>query len=122
MTIIYRVQDKDGRGPWKPGLSRYWVEDRDDHQNLIPFYQQFPSALRGAITGMHVGCGCRTVEQLRRWFSPVEYGRLLMMGYRSVEMDVGRILGESDIQTLFERAMPLRIGVTPFDLYAQETA
>lgn len=28
---IYRVQDADGRGPFKPGFSRKWVIDRDDH-------------------------------------------------------------------------------------------
>lgn len=122
MTTIYRIQDADGRGPWKPGFSRFWVEDRADHDLLIPWYREFGRVDGNAIVGMAVGCGCRTPEQLRRWFIPTEYSRLVAYGYRAVQMDVGRILAESSIQCVFERAKRLNHDVQEFNLYAVEAA
>ncbi len=122
MITVYRVQDADGRGPWKPGFSHFWVEDRDDHDSLIPWYHEFGPVHRNAIVGMSMGCGCRTLEQLRRWFTPTEYARLRAYGYRAVQMDVGRILAESAIQCVFERAKPLRKDVAAVVLYEAETA
>ncbi|AVR89055.1 hypothetical protein [Thauera aromatica] len=116
-NIVYRIQDADGRGPWKLGFSRHWVEDRDDHDLLIPWYREFGRVDQRAIVGMHIGCGCRTEEQLRRWFTPTEYARLVEFGYRAVQMEVGRILAESNIQCVFERVRPLRWDVEPFALY-----
>ena len=117
MTTIYRVQDADGRGPWKPGFSQCWVEDRDDQNNLVPWMVEMGRVEKRAIYGMSVGCGCRTVEQLRRWFTPSEYRTLRRFGYQAVKMEVGRILGESKIQVVFERAKPLRSEVDPVELY-----
>lgn len=117
MNTVYRIQDAEGRGPWRPGFSKFWVEDRDDHDLLLPWYQQFGRVDQRVLSGMHMGCGCKTVEQLQRWFIPTEYRRLVAYGFQAVQMDVGRILGESDIQCVFERVLPLRLDVRPFDLY-----
>ena len=38
MPTVYRVQDADGRGPFKPGFSHQWVEERADHENLLPWF------------------------------------------------------------------------------------
>ena len=122
MSTVFRVQDRSGRGPWKPGFSHLWVEDRDDHDRLRPWYEEFGWVQRNAIAGMYVGCGCRHVDQLRRWFTRGEYEKLLAYGYTAVELSVGRILGESDIQVVFERARPLREAARAFNLYAAETA
>jgi len=78
---------------------------------------QFGNVLRRSIVGMSLGCGCRTLEQLRRWFTPTEYATLRRFGYCAVKMEAGRILAESDIQCVFERAKPLREGVEPVELY-----
>lgn len=118
MTEIVRIQDRAGRGPWKPGFSHRWVEDRPDHYALVPWYQEMGRVDRLAIAGMHIGCGCRTEEQLRRWFTLTEYERLVAFGYQAVRMQVGRILGSSETQVVFERARPLREAVAAFDLYA----
>lgn len=48
---------------------------------------------------------------------PNEYAKLRSFGYQSVKMEVGRILGQSNIQLVFERAKPLRVDVEPFELY-----
>lgn len=114
---VYRVQDKDGRGPWKPGFSHRWVETRPDHDNLLPWPFEFGRVDRKAISGMHLGCGCKTLDQLRRWFSETEYDALLGLGYCAVKMKVGRILGESETQCVFERAKPLKSDVKVIHLY-----
>lgn len=115
--IVYRIQDSDGRGPFRPGFSHWWVEERDDHKNLVPWFQEFG---RHAIppNNLHTGCGCRTLDQLRRWFTRIEYSRLLAYGFHAVEIGADSVLHESGIQLLFQRAKPLRIDVVPFDLYA----
>jgi hypothetical protein len=117
---IYRIQDKDGRGPWKPGFSHLWVESRLDHENLIPCFIEFRNVKNLSVYGMHLGCGCLTKEQLKRWFTKKEYAKLLGYGYQSVEMEVGRILGKSNIQCVFERSKPLNKDVFSFDLYPVE--
>lgn len=117
---VYRVQDVEGRGPWRPGFSRLWVRDRDDHDNLRTWVEQFGVGIiprTGWPFGKHFGCACRTLEQLRRWFTAEEYATLQAYGYQAVSMDVQRVLAESDIQLVFQRARPLRAGVEPVELY-----
>jgi len=118
--VVFRVQDADGRGPWKPGFSHRWVEDRPDHENLIPWFNEFGDVRERAIYGMVMGCGCRTLDQLRRWFTPSEYKTLLGFGYQAVKMQIGRVLAESDIQCVFECSKPLNQGCEVVQLYAPE--
>ena len=35
-NLVYRIQDNEGRGPWKPGFSSQWVIEREDLENLLP--------------------------------------------------------------------------------------
>ena len=117
--IIYRVQDAQGRGPWKPGFSAQWVEDRPDHDNLAPWYEEFENVLHRRTKGLVVGCGCKTKDQLKRWFTPGEYKTLTGKGYESVAMFVDEILAESDTQCVFEVADPLWVRAVPFSLYSK---
>lgn len=119
MTItIYRVQDASGRGPWRPGFSDQWVEARPDHGNLPPCYIEFGLVSEKALPWEYVGCGCgcRTLEQLRRWITASEYHTLLRHGYQAVAVKADRILGESSIQCVFATREPLKI-CTPVELY-----
>lgn len=106
MTYIYRVQDRDGRGPWKPGFSQKWVSYRPDHEVLLPVYIEMPGALNKRHPGFHVGVGCISLDQLRRWFHKDEYRTLMGYGYHCVR-HVGAFLGESETQCVFERHRPL---------------
>jgi len=117
MEVIYRIQDSVGRGPWRPGFSRRWVEDREDHDNLLPWMAEFGPVHKKILWGEHCGSGCRTLGQLRRWFTPSEYKTLLFYGYRAVRMEVNRVLAESDIQLFFGRAKPLSCDVIGVELY-----
>jgi hypothetical protein len=121
--IIYRVQDQDGRGPWKPGFSNTWVEDHDEEwlKSRPAWWQEFGMApMHKAVSGMVFGSGCVSVEQLRHWFSPTEYQKLKGFGYQAVKLEVGRILAQSGIQVVFERARPLQEGAEPIELYDEE--
>ena len=117
MTVIYRIQDRYGRGPWKPGFSRQWVEDREDLDNLAPMKVDINKVHLRNACGYAMGFGCKTTAELRRWITPGEYEKLKEFGYRAVRMKVDGILQEDDTQVLFERAFPLSHKVTVFKLY-----
>lgn len=121
-ALVFRVQDRDGRGPWKPGFSEKWIDDsRTDaeYEALKPGPLEFGDVARQAIYGMHLGYGCESLEQLRRWFTEQEYRTLRRHGYRAVKIEVGRILASSELQCVFERSKPLRKGVKRVNLYPQ---
>lgn len=120
-AVVFRVQDREGRGPWKPGFSDRWVEDRTDEEfaALCPFPLGVMLSLRAAAGRRHMGYACETLDQLRRWFRPGEYQTLLRFGYRAVKLDVDNVLARSDSQCCFVRSRPLRVGGERFDLYPQ---
>lgn len=117
MTIVYRIQDSEGRGPFKPGFSQTWVQPRPDHENLQPWFIEFGRVDEKVLTGETSGSACRSLEQLRRWFSKREYRRLKKCGYRAVKMNVNRIIAESDIQCFVGRARPFAEEVETVKLY-----
>ena len=115
---VYRVQDAHGRGPWRPGFSHRWVEGREDHIVLKSWIEEFPDLRMIAAPSTHCGCGCETLEQLRRWFTESEYQTLLGLGYRCVRLDIDRILASGPTQCVFVRHRALRKGATVINLYA----
>lgn len=118
--IVFRVQDKDGRGPWRPGFAQKWSGSyREDLQNLKPWYIEFGPIHLGLLTWEHSGSGCASLEQLRRWFTPEEYRRLLDLGYKAVCMDADRVLAQSEIQCFFARSRPLNEDVAVVKLYEE---
>lgn len=111
MRTVYRVQDQDGRGPYKPGFSAIWCD------NFGPpppptWMQEFPGLLqRMNDSNAHYGAACRSVEQIRKWFTPTELARLHILGYRLVAMEADRILAESKNQIVFMRRKPLNTDI-----------
>ena len=116
--VVFRIQDKDGRGPWKPGFSKKWVEDREDHNNLLTWYVESGPVHTQVIFGAAAGSACKTIEQLRRWFVKSEYEKLLTFGYQSYMVPVDRIIAESEIQCFVERSLPFNsVDIEPINLY-----
>lgn len=119
MQAIYRVQNKKGRGPYIPGFSDMWSDpDRQDLTERPAFYTEFKSKQIRLLhearrKGLYVGCGFRTLEQLRRWFSDAELTRLKLFGFRPVKINVDHVLAESDRQLVFSRKKPLNKGTMP---------
>lgn len=118
-ATVYRVQDSEGRGPFRPGVSMQWVIGRHDLCNLQPSIVEFPFILQLRVNAIEqaYGCACVSKKQLRRWFIKREYQTLLALGYRAVEMQVYRIIAKSKIQCVFTRTKPLNRDVRFFDLY-----
>lgn len=109
---IYRVQDREGRGPYRPGLSKRWV---DQNECLPPpdWISEFgPAVLLKFRPHEYAGCGVRSLEQLGRWFSATEQPRLAALGFQLVAMHVDRILAESENQIVFARSLPLWKGAS----------
>jgi hypothetical protein len=115
--LIFRVQDHEGRAPWHPGFSKKWMQPRPDLKKLLPYYVEFGWVNRLVRPGMFPGCGCQTIEQLQRWFTPTEYKTLEGYGYTCVQMEVHRIIRASQIQCVFERRQPLNQNFLPVFLY-----
>lgn len=105
MTTVLRVQDRSGRGPYRPGTSQYWA---DDSAHVGPLREMVPMKCN---CGCHHGFGFADIGQLRRWFTDSELRRLHGRGYRVVEMTVDRVLAETDHQVLFCRRRPLRVEI-----------
>jgi hypothetical protein len=119
-TVIYRIQDNDGRGPWKPGFSHKWVVVRPDHDNLIPWYVEHEGIINELCNyaeGEYIGTGCLNTEQLKRWFTKNEYKWLLRYGYKAVEISDAEVIAESDIQCVFKRLKPLNLDIKKIRLY-----
>lgn len=115
MTIVYRVQDNEGRGPWRPGFSTMWLdEDIGDRAALPSTIEDFGKETieRLTSTGEHYGTACRSIDALRAWFTPTEIKRLDGFGFRLVEFRDARILIESEHQALIARSRPLSFGAT----------
>lgn len=117
--ILYRVQDKRGRGPFAPDLSKWWVKSRPDHENLLPWFLEF-KGFHPVLKKKEVafGVSCKTPTQLKRWFIRSEYEKLITLGFQSVKIDYSRILVSSDVQCVFARNKPLNQDVVPFRLYS----
>ncbi len=111
MSKVYRIQDHEGRGPFKPGLTKYWANTSKDE--LSPFYVEFSEI---PVSGLALRCGCTSVDQLKLWFTPHEYGRLLGFGYKCVIIENAKIHFESEIQCLFEKGSKPKV----IDLYCEE--
>lgn len=112
VQTVYRVQDAEGRGPYRPGFSHTWKDPEHDFRNPSIF-DDFPTFNpRRLPNGFAYGCAFRTIGHLTDWFSSRELGRLALMGYRVVQIDVENIIAESPRQVIVARRRPLRIGAT----------
>jgi len=109
--IVYRVQDKRGRGPFKPGMSHRWSDEdfAPGMESLLTWPEEFGFDLinRDGRPGEHFGSAVRDPMELSRWFSKTEQEKLHKLGYRPVALRVDRVLAESKDQLVFARQKPL---------------
>jgi len=116
-NVVFRVQDSDGRGPFRPGFSKYWVQEREDHNKLVPWFIEFGDVRKKLLIGEFCGSACLTKTQLKRWFTKNEYKKLKNFGYSAVEIQVDRIIDKSEIQCFIGRSRPLNEEVKKIKLY-----
>ena len=78
MTTVYRVQDQEGRGPFKPGFSDRWCEHRL-RPDMAPLLGKALEVHRRKMIKRnlrHWGYACKSLEQLGLWFNQTETDRL----------------------------------------------
>ncbi len=56
MSKIYRVQDPEGRGPWKPGFSQVWATTADEYATLLKHGYQCVSLAAEIIAMSDIQC------------------------------------------------------------------
>ena len=108
-SVVCRIQDAEGRGPYKPGFSHVWSE-RDS--GPLPIYLAFPKVMDDACKivkqrGGAVGCAFRSLEQAQAWFSPNEVLTLAKLGYSLVWIQPMQVLAENEDQLVFWSNLPL---------------
>lgn len=104
---VYRVQDKQGRGPWRPGFSRQWIEA--DGPPLPPaLHDDFGWDIYDRMSRFgHYGSACADVEDLRNWFTASERTKLANFGFRPVCILADEVLAESKHQLVIRCDRPL---------------
>lgn len=110
--MILRVQNKQGRGPWMPGLSSKWVDSFRTTQHPT-IYHERPDYLDHVANahkeGMHVGCAVRGRDGLLSWFSPMEIFRLYDLGFYIADASACDVLIETGTQMVIASQKPLRM-------------
>lgn len=119
MEVVYRIQDWQGRGPWKPGFSVRWSDSKypEEYSRLPTWMDEFGRVDKLVLPQEWSGTACSSVEQARLWFTPAEYSRLIYFKYKFVSMLVDRVLAMSDVQLYFARSKPLNVDFTVEALY-----
>lgn len=108
-ALVYRVQDRNGRGPFKPGMTDRWRDP--DGNDFPPVQAEFGLSWREEIPhGWHCGCAFRDVAKAGAWFSPWECDRLAALGYRLIALGGCQVLRESGHQMIVVRRRPFRAG------------
>lgn len=108
--LVCRVQDAEGRGPYRPGFSHVWSERET---GPVTAMEAFPEVLKTCHKlirehGGAVGCAFRNVEQAREWFTFNEILTLARYGYTLCWIQPDEILAENDEQCVIWTAKPLR--------------
>lgn len=114
MTEIFRVQDAEGRGPFRPGFSRMWIDESEAAPLLPTWMQEFGEDVFARLgrDGEHYGSAVRTLDGVTHWFNANERRKLAEFGFHVVSFRDARVLAESPNQLVFARRLPLNVGAT----------
>lgn len=108
--MIIRLQDKEGRGPWRPGFSKNWITDNNPFIGK-PIYEDFPDftkmVQKAHKEGLHIGCAVQK-EKVGIWFTNEELNKLYDLDFQWVNCEKCDILGESDTQVIITSVLPFK--------------
>lgn len=103
MGRLYRVQDVEGRGPYRPGFSRFW--SNPEGPIVLPWWEELKLSLRDAYKmiprDMFGGSAFQSLDQLTGWFLPDEREKLDAFGYYIVRFRPDKIIAETPTQVVF---------------------
>ena len=109
---IVRVQDPEGRGPYRPGFSDSWVSA--SRVTFFPpiFSELGPPRFKRIVDdahkrGLHIGCAV-SFRRLPEWFNQEERAKLMDLGFMLVSADDCEQLATTQTQRLIGSPNPLR--------------
>ena len=107
---LIRIQDKDGRGPWRPNFSKIWLDKAGPDLGL-PVYEDFENfnciIKKAHSQGKYLGCAMRE-ENLSLWFTKNEIRKLKKLGFDFVSCRNVEILAENKRQAIIASKLPLK--------------
>lgn len=108
--IYLRYQDKDGRGPFRPGFPAIWGDE--DGDSPIGVFEEFPqlASLLPSLheRKLHVGCACYGEQGINEYFTSSERERLAVLGYRLHRVPASSIILKGRDQVVFAWPRPLK--------------
>lgn len=106
---LVRMQDDEGRGPWRPGFSRVWMTDKTPKIGAPIFMDRRLLSVVGKAhaDGLHIGCAVR-LDKISLWFTPQDVERLSSLGFFLVDASRCKVLLETDQQALVGWRKPLK--------------
>lgn len=111
MIELFRVQDREGRGPYRPGFSEKWADYEAVDHYCPPYFVEMGWSLASIplrfTDGWHGGCAFASLDDLYRWFAPKERTNLDALGYRINRVRADRIIARTPTQVVFECRKPL---------------
>lgn len=108
MNVILRVQDSEGRGPYRPNFTKEWCEYNHELPSFLQEFPDLPSIVhKYHKRGLHLGTGVRGYDGLKKWFSDSELEKLRGFGFDVVEVKGCAIVCESANQLVFALNKPL---------------
>ena len=110
MSDLIRMQDADGRGPWKPGFSIVWTDPHGPQlpapvTSAIPNFRSFVMGLHRK--GLNIGCAVRQ-RNVSKWFTPAEVAKLAELGYHWHDASRCDVVWENEDQALIATRVNLR--------------
>jgi hypothetical protein len=106
---VIRVQDREGRGPYRPGFSKCW----SDPVGAVcpPWWDEIGETFHEAHSrfagNYHWGCGFISFDQLEAWFSRRELRKLDSLGFGLVTLQPNIVIAETPRQIVFGVREPL---------------
>jgi hypothetical protein len=114
-TTVYRIQDAQGRGPFKPGFSNKWLDQNRSYYPDAPI-SELIRIKRSADPELHLAFACLSVDDVKKWVSESEMAILKKHGYNVVSMEADKIWPLTD-QAIVGRKRQYRKGVSVIDIY-----
>ena len=107
--VVLRVQDGEGRGPYRPGFSARWSDPNGPICKpwWIEIGETFEVAHQRFCEGYHWGCGFQDIDRLRSWFTARELKALDRLGFCLVTVEPDIIVAETPSQIVFGTLLPL---------------
>ena len=106
---LFRIQDSEGRGPYRPGFSKQWADK--DGPICAPWWIELGISLQAAMAmlprGMFNGSAFDSLGKLEQWFTPSELEKLGKFNFNIVRFRPDKLIAETPTQVVFAQSYPL---------------